>query len=109
MNMTIDDIVPPATPGQFFSYTITNPAIPFTSLMNSVILLLNAYNVRHSMAFDQSVEMSVDSGNVSADARFQSDYINFKMFLDGINREFQNVVCTAQGTGIGLRMNFECR
>ncbi|QZA70541.1 hypothetical protein AH04_58 [Erwinia phage AH04] len=92
-----------------FSWSLSLPGVPFTSILNSVILLFNTYNIRHSSALDSEADMQITTGNPETDERFMADYLNFKMFLDGLNREYEDIQCDLQGTGIGLYMTFKCR
>jgi hypothetical protein len=92
-----------------YSWNISCPALPFSSLLNSVVMLLNTYNVYHDALFDPTCEGGFETGNASIDERIAADWMSLKMFLDGLNREYGNIQATVQGTGIGLYMKFECR
>lgn len=96
---------PPAS----YSHIIVQPDIPFTTLLNTIILLLDVYNIQHTGQLDPSAGMSVETGNEYRDERFMADYLSFKMFLDGLNRDYQEIICHIQGTGQGLYMTFQCR
>jgi hypothetical protein len=97
-------------PPVFQTYNIAFPGLPFTTLLNTIVLLLNAYGVRHQVPYDENfVGDGLDSGNPSADSRFQNDYMMFKMFLDGLSREYRDIHCGIMGTAIGAHMTFTCR
>lgn len=100
-----DSHEPPAK----YSHIMIQPDIPFTTLLNTIILLLDAYNVRHNGQLDDTAGMSVETGNQNRDERFMADYMSFKMFLDALNRDYQEIICQIQGTGQGLYMTFQCR
>lgn len=92
-----------------FTHTLIHPGLPFTTLLNCVIMLLEAYNVKHNATRDFTAPMSMETGNKNMDDRFMADYLSFKMFLDGLNRDYQEIICQLQGTGTGLYMTFQCR
>lgn len=96
---------PPAS----YSYIFMQPDIPFTTLLNTIVLLLNIYNVQHNAQLDPNAPMSVETGDQYRDERFMADYLTFKNLLDGLNRDYQEIICQIQGTGTGLYMTFQCR
>lgn len=100
-----DSHEPPAS----YSYIFIQPDIPFVTLLNTIILLLEVYNVQHNGQIDPTAPMSVETGNQNRDERFMADYMSFKMFLDSLNRDYQEIICQIQGTGQGLYMTFQCR
>lgn len=92
-----------------FSWSLGYPGVPFTAVLNSVILLLDTYNVQHDAIVDPGADMAITTGNEAIDERYMNDWMSLKMFLDGLNREYEYIRCVIQGTGIGLHMTFECR
>lgn len=93
-----------------FTYSLNFPAIPMTTLLNAVVLLLNAYGINHQVPYDDNFTGdSMNSGDPAADARFQADYVSFKMFLDGLSREYTSVNCGVVSNAIGIYMTFDCR
>lgn len=108
MNMLIgmsESHQPPAD----YTYTIIHPGLPFVTLLNTVVMLLNVYNVKHNGTGDITIPASTETGNKEMDERFMADYLTFQTFLDGINRDYQEITCQLQGTGTGLYMTFQCR
>lgn len=96
-------------PPAIFAHTLIHPGLPFATLLNCIIMLLDAYNIKHDATLDLNIPMSMETENKNMDNRFMADYLSFKMFLDGINRDYQEVICQIQGTGTGLYMTFQCR
>lgn len=99
----------PDIPRERLSYNISNPGLPLPVLINSVALLFDVYNVKHQLSVDIEADFGVGSDNPSIDERFQSDYMTLKMFLDSLNREYQDITCEVKGMGIGLHLIFDCR
>lgn len=92
-----------------FSYTITAPGLPTEVLVSSLALLLMAYGVQHNAPFDPNFNSeSVNTGNQAVDQRFQNDYMMFKMWLDGITRDYTNVQCNMTANYVTAYMSFTC-
>ncbi|AEV89489.1 hypothetical protein OBP_052 [Pseudomonas phage OBP] len=97
------------TPKAVYSHSIQFPGVAFTTLLNSCILLLNVYGIKHTAQYDPSFDTSaLTSGNPTADARFQNDYMNFKMMLDGLQSQYSDISCDLQSNGSVLYMKFTC-
>lgn len=91
------------------SYTLHNPGIPFTTLVNAIILLLDAYGVKHTLTRDINDMGTMETGNAQRDEIFRVEYLSFKMFLDGLIRTHNSVECSVQGSTAHVYMTFSCR
>lgn len=97
------------TPKQVYTHSLNFPGVPLTTLLNACVLLLNVYGIKHAVQYDPSFDTSLlTSGNAAADERFATDYMNFKMMLDGLQGEYSSVNCTIQSNGSVLYMKFTC-
>jgi hypothetical protein len=97
------------TPKAVYSHSIHFPGAPLTTVLNACVLLLNAYGIKHGVQYDPNfTTASLNTGNQVADARFQNDYLNFKMMLDGLIKTYSSVECTVQSNGTSLYMKFTC-
>lgn len=96
-------------PKAIFSHSMQFPGAPLTTVLSACALLIGAYGIQHDIQMDPNFSTdSLTTGNVQADARFQADYMQFKMMLDGLANQYSRVVCTAQSNGIVLYMKFTC-
>jgi hypothetical protein len=110
LNDIVNNILGESDPVQAkFSYSLHNPGIPFESLLASIILLLDSYGVKHSLARDPGDIGSVQTGNAKQDEAFMIEYLNFKTFLDNLSREYNTVECGLQGSTVHVYMTFSCR
>lgn len=102
------DLGTPAT-DQSFTYTLTSPGLPLETLISTIVLLLGAYGVVHDGPINNDFNSdSVNTGNEHADARFQNDYMMFKMFLDGLSLDYRNIHCTMKASNVSVYMIFTC-
>lgn len=92
-----------------FTYNLSAPGLPIQTLIATVVLLLGAYGVVHDVAADPNFNSeSVNTGNEQVDARFQNDYMMFKMFLDGLSLDYANIHCNMQASAVSTYMTFTC-
>ena len=92
-----------------FSYNLTAPGLPTEVMISAIALLLMAYGVRHDIPYDPNFNTeSVNTGNAAVDNRFQNDYMMFKMWLDGISRDYSDIHCVMAANYTTAHMTFTC-
>lgn len=96
-------------PAQTFTHNLTAPGVPLETLISTIVLLLSAYGVTHDGPMQPNFDStSINTGNDQIDARFQNDYMMFKMFLDGLSLDYRNVHCTMKASNVSVYMIFTC-
>lgn len=94
---------------QSFTYNLTTPGLPVETLISTIVLLLGAYGVIHDGPVNNDFDSdSVNTGNEQVDARFQNDYMMFKMFLDGLSLDYRNIHCAMKASNVSVYMTFTC-
>lgn len=96
-------------PLALFSHTMTLPGVPLESLISSLALLMSAYGVSHTIPISPTfTSESLVTGNTNQDQRFAADFVQFKLMLEDLSREYTSVQCAAQSNGSSVYMRFSC-
>lgn len=100
---------PDPIPQAVYSHSMRFPGVPFTSLLSACAMLMSAYGVQHGIQLDPTFSQgSLTTGNQKADEQFALEYMNFKMMLDGLSRQYGKIVANVQSNGTVLYMKFTC-
>ncbi|UQT02617.1 hypothetical protein YUBABA_02170 [Serratia phage vB_SmaM-Yubaba] len=96
-------------PLAMFSHTMTFPGVPLENLVSSIALLLSAYGVKHQLPTSPTFTTEgLTSGDNNRDQRFVTEYMQFKLMLEDLSRQYTTVQCTAQSNGASVYLRFSC-
>ncbi|QGH71894.1 hypothetical protein N1M2_31 [Klebsiella phage N1M2] len=96
-------------PIALFSHTMTFPGVPLENLVSSISLLLSAYGVSHQLPVSPTfTSEGLTSGDNNRDQRFVTEYMQFKLMLEDLSRQYTTVQCTAQSNGASVYLRFSC-
>lgn len=96
-------------PMALFSHTMTFMGVSIDNLLSSIGLLLSAYGVQHEVPISNSfTSESLVTGDENANARFTTEYMQFKMLLSDLARQYTRVQCAVQSNGNTVYMRFSC-
>lgn len=92
-----------------FSHRMTLPGVPLENLISSLALLLGAFGVKHDMPVNPGfTSESLNTPDQNTNERFMASYMEFKLMLEDLSRQYNTVQCMAQSNGNTVYMRFSC-